>query len=263
MRKTLRLAAMEWSMMLQYRTDVLLWTAAEAVTPLITLAIWYRISQQTSSALTSQETITYFLGVVFLTIVTGAWGGFFLANDILTGKIVQYLIRPLSIFWHHIEQNILEKILKLFIPLPVVILCLYFFPEWFSPKIFIPSHILLFIPSVLLAIVLAFVLDIALGTLAFWLENANQIRGYRYMLETVMSGKLIPYTALPAAVFTAFSWFPFRYIISAPLEILLGQAEGSQAWKLLGYQSAWLLALLLILIILWKKGLKRYAIPGQ
>ncbi|MEX1997564.1 MAG: ABC-2 family transporter protein [Candidatus Andersenbacteria bacterium] len=262
MHKVARLFALEWSTMLQYRFDLILWVLTEAATPLISLVIWYTVSQSGSFALSSQDTLTYYILIIFVIVATSAWNGFFFSRQILNGEITFYLTRPLSIFWRHIANNIVEKVIKFIIPVPLVVITAVVFPAVFSPAIYDPWRLLLFTISLILGTAVAFVLDMNLGILAFWLEDANQLRRYKDLLHEVSSGILIPFAALPAVAFTIFSFLPFRYVISVPIEILMNQQLDSLG-KLFGLQIAWLVGLTALLALLWRRGLKRYAVPTQ
>lgn len=258
-----RLFAMEWSRIIQYRADAFLWTLAEASVPLISLAIWYTVAQTSSQGPTPTEVFTYYILVMFIKIITEAWVGAFLAGEILNGEIVQDLVRPIAVVWKHLANNLLEKLFKLLLPLPALLLVLMGFPQAFSAAIYNPIHISLFAVSLTLAVALAFVTDMTIGILAFWLEDAFQIRRYKVMLESVASGVLIPFSFMPPLASTLFGFLPFRYIVAAPAEIILGQAEGQNALMLLGLQALWIAGLIAVMRILWLQGLKRYAVPGQ
>lgn len=261
--KITRLFALEWSRLLQYRADLFMWMAAESAIPLVSLAIWYTIAQTKDAPLSALDTFTYYIIIMFVIIITNAWNGFFLARSILNGDIAQYLTRPISPFWPHIANDVLEKGMKLLIPLPVLLVIIYRFPRFFSPAIFEPRHLGLFLISLLLAALLAFVLDMHFGVLAFWLEDATQLRRYKDILQQATSGILIPLAFIPATIKPIFAALPFRYIISAPAEILLGQAEGTAAFHILLTQAMWTGTLLITLTLLWRRGLKIYAVPGQ
>lgn len=263
LKKIWRLMAVNWSVTIQYRGDLLLWMMTEAVTPLISLAIWYTVAATSTRGLSPQETFTYYILVMFVVTITGAWSGFFTAREILEGEIVKRLIKPVSVFWSFSLQNMGEKIMKLFIPIPLFTFALYLWPNVFSPSIFVGRSWLWFVPSIILAAALAFTLDMAFGVLAFWLEDALQIRNYKDTLEMITSGVLIPLAFMPPAMQQVVNALPFRHIITTPIEILLGRLSTSAILPAIGIQAGWLLASSLILYLLWNHGLKRYAPPGQ
>lgn len=249
--------------MLQYRIDLFLWTLTEAAVPLIALAIWYTIARTGSFVLSPIETVTYFVLIIFTSIITTAWNGFFFAREILTGEITPYLARPLSIVWKHLANNIVEKAIKLLIPVPILLIVFWLFPHFFSPNIYILSHIGFYLVSMLLGLAIAFVFDMALGAIAFWLEDALEIRRFKDLLYEIGAGILIPFAAMPALAVSFFNFLPFRYILAVPIEILMGQIEGTRLVLYLSLQLAWLLGLTLLFAFLWRAGLKRYAVPTQ
>lgn len=262
--KLARLFAVEWSTVIQYRFDLLLWTGVEAATPLISLAVWYAVARSTPSfVLSPRDTLTYYVLVMFVLVCTNAWNGYFFAREILNGDLVKYLVRPMGALWHHVVNNLVEKGIKFIIPVPLLLVSMWIWREAFSPAIFEPRHLLLFIPSLLLALGVSFLLDMALGTLAFWFEDANEIRRYKDVFQEVASGVLIPFAAMPEKLQFVLGLLPFRYTLSAPLEVLLGQVEGTRALALLGQQAAWMAVLGFVLWVLYRAGLKRYAVPGQ
>lgn len=249
--------------MLQYRGDVILWTITEAITPLIALAIWLNVTRNQSGNITSQDTLTYYILIMLIITATNSWVSYFLTDEILNGELVKFLIRPLSVFWQYIADSIIVKSVRLIIPLPAFMIVSQVFPHLFSASIYHPSKIALAIVSILLGAAIAFVLDAILSSLAFWIEDVHQILGYQYLLWTIGSGVLIPFVFLPTLAQKILTFLPYRYIVSAPIEILVPAYSHSQPGNLIIAQLLWLSSLIIFLNIIWRKGLKRYAIPGQ
>lgn len=263
LRKIARVFAIQWSETIQYRGDILLWTVGEAMTPLVSLAIWYTVASSSAAALSAQDTLTYYIFIMFVRSFSNAWNGYLLSDQIQNGELVRYLVRPLSVIWVHVAENITIKIVRLTLPLLILGAALIFYPHLFSPSIFAPQHIVLFALSLLLASALSFTSEILLGLIAFWLEDAMQIRFLKEIFLEVASGVLIPFAFMPALAQHILSFLPFRYIVSAPVEILLGQVEGAATRPFFGAQIAWLLTTGILVRYFWRKGLRIYAVPGQ
>ncbi len=263
LRKIGRLSIIQWSQLIQYRVDLILWMTSEAAVPLISLAVWYAIAKQSHGGPSPQDTLTYYILLILVVTLTNAWGGYFLSLDILQGNIVKELMKPFSPFWNHILNNLVEKVIKLMIPLPLFILILWFFPQVFTPSLFEPRLWPIFLLSIALAMSLGFAFDIIFGVLAFWLEDVQQIRHYKETLQIITSGTLIPIAVMPAKIQAVVNVLPFRSIISTPIEILLGRLHDTALLSALSLQIAWLAITIIILYVLWHRGLKRYAPPGQ
>lgn len=254
---------MEWSTTIQYRLDLLMWMMADLATPILSLAIWYSVSQSSTSALTSQEVLSYYILVMLVSTFTMTWRGFIRSWDILNGDIVKHLIRPVGVFWHDIMNTLAENSFKLILPISLFLIGFIAFPQLFIPAVYNWHYWLPFTASLLLAMVLAFWFDLLFGFLAFWFEDAFQIMSLKHALEFLASGVLIPFAFMPNWMQTIFSFLPFRYIISSPVEILLGRITGSDIFFVLATQVAWIGLSLILTKALWVRGLKRYAIPGQ
>jgi ABC-2 type transport system permease protein len=263
MHKLLRIFLIQWSTMLQYRANIVLWLISEIMPPLIAMAIWYKIAQSGTSETSPQEIRAYYIFVIFVSLVTQAWTGFFLAREILDGQIAQDLTRPLSVFWRHIANHVAEKIFKLIVPSLAIALLVFTMPNILFPTPPNLTQVILFFPSLILATILSFTLSAALGLLAFWLEDAYQILRFKDLLEELASGRLIPYALLPPFAYGILSALPFRHTISVPVEILLGQIQEHNIIRFLIYQTVWIVIFLVINRTLWKAGLKRYAVPAQ
>lgn len=253
---------MEWSKLLQYRADITLWTLAVTISPLVSMALWYAVAISSGDPKNAHITLVYYIFVSFLSTATLAWSGYYIAQEILTGELAKHLLKPFSLFWGHIVTNIVEKLLRLMIPLPILIISIVLFYRFFEGALLSPSLLPITLLSIFLAMCIAFLLDISLGLIAFWLEDALQIRRFQDLLYQVASGVLIPYSFLPPAVHDAFSFLPYRYIISAPAELLSGQITMQESFKIILIQLAWILLLFIIVSVEWRQGLKKYAPPG-
>lgn len=260
--KVSRVFAMHWSEALQYRSDMIAWTLVSTLTPLISLAIWYTVSTQSTTGPTPQTVFAYYIMIIITTQLTSAWHGFFMSNDILDGKIVKHLIRPFPYFWQPIANNIVEKAVRfppIFIAMVILIL-LYPTPVFTDIT---ATQITYYILSLILAATMSFFFSTTLGLLAFWLENAHEIMRLRFLFESVASGMMIPYAFMPDTVANILSLLPFRYIFAIPAEIIVGQVQGSAITSALAIQAMWTLVFIGLVTLMWKRGLKRYAIPGQ
>lgn len=252
-----------WSMALQYRADLFLWLLTEAATPLISMAVWYTVAKHSLHGPTPQQTLNYYILTIIVIIATSSWIGFFVSREILDGSIAQRIIKPLSPFWGFIANNIAEKTLRLLIPLPIFVISLFLFPNFFVPSLYQLQPWLLFFISLGLAATLAFCLDMIFGLMAFWLEDAINLRWYKDTLQMITSGILIPVAVMPPSVQTIVNILPFRSIITTPIDILMGNVHGSSLAQSLAIQSMWAIITCTLTVVLWKRGLKRYAPPGQ
>jgi ABC-2 type transport system permease protein len=110
------------------------------------------------------------------------------------------------------------------------------------------------------AALLAFVLDVLIGCLAFWFEDVDGVQGIAGLAQRLLSGAVVPLMLLPAEVQDAVRFQPFRFTLAFPLEVLTGTATAEVAdWlDLLG----WTGAALGLLALVWSRGVRRYEAAG-
>lgn len=263
LKKIWRLFALNWSVSLQYRGDLFLWLLTVAITPLISMALWYAVAKNASSGPTPDETITYYVLAIIVSVATSAWDGFFLSQEILRGDIVQRLIKPVPPFWGFITANLSGKVLQFSILLPILAFILAAFPGSLSALTRNPLNWLLFFSSLVLAMILAFTLDMAFGLIAFWLEDAAQLRWYKETLQMITSGILIPIAVMPKSAQVFANILPFRSILTTPIEIVTDRLDPQQLTYAFSTQLIWIVIITGAMVIMWRQGLKTYAPPGQ
>ena len=81
-------------------------------------------------------------------------------------------------------------------------------------------------------------------------------------ISAVMSGYLVPLDLFPKAVQQIALVLPFRFLLSFPVELMLGKLTRGGALGLLGAQWAYVAAALLATNLVWRAGLRRYSAYG-
>lgn len=263
LKQVLRLLIASWSKTLNYRADIVAYTLVSVAAPIVALAVWYTVAQSGGLGGNPQTVLTYYIAVMLVEIVTRAWRGLYIVDQIRTGAIVEQLIRPPVILLENVTSNIVTKAVQLFFPVIIFLAALLIFPHSFAPAIYELKNVILFLVSLMLATTIWFFLDIAIGLTAFWFEEAFELHTYRFLLMQIASGILIPFSAMPEIVRSFFSVLPFRYVISAPVEILLNQPVHASIGHLLVVQVGWVILTIFAVRILFVRGLRHYAVPGQ
>jgi len=240
---------------------MILYTLSNCAAPLITLFVWLSFTPVGQTSVFSRNNlIWYFILAMFVKLVTSSWFGVFLASRIRRGAISPFLLQPVDYIVHILSNNIAEKIIKLIILLPILITLVVLFKIPFLIVTAIQSFAALF--SLVMAAVIYFLIDINIGLLAFWLDETSAIDDFYGLLLNFFSGMLIPLVALPIVLRNISYYLPFRFTLSLPIEILLGQLTNNQILQSLLLQFFWLIVVWFIYRLLWSKGLKSYSASG-
>jgi ABC-2 type transport system permease protein len=121
---------------------------------------------------------------------------------------------------------------------------------------------LLYLASLALAYLITTLVSALIGMLAFW---TTEIWGVRTMVDFVsqfFSGALVPLWFFPPAVRLAAEWLPFQGQAFLPLSIFLGRVEGWEALRALGVQAAWVAGLGLLVVLVWRRAMRRITVQG-
>jgi ABC-2 type transport system permease protein len=120
---------------------------------------------------------------------------------------------------------------------------------------------LLFAFSLLLGAGMSFALDVLIGSLAFWFEDISAVDRARNLLARTLSGALIPLVLFPTTLTRFLGLQPFGYMVSFPLEVLIGHPAGGLFYGFV-IQVAWFAVFLAGAAAVWRIGLRRYQGAG-
>lgn len=246
---------------LTYRGDILLWSLGLIVQPVVLLLVWIAvINSGGKTPLSREQFVQYYVLLMIVKIWVQAWASQFIANDIRLGRISPFILKPVPYLFHQLGNNLGNKFLKLiFMTVVIAILILAF---GFRPPELTLFTLILFLVSWFIAGVSYFVLDVIIGLAAFWLDDTIVLDDFVDTLLTIFSGQVVPLLAYPLLVRQISAVLPFRYMISFPIEILLGRLSNFELFFGLGAQLAWTAVFFGLYQVLWQRGLKKYSAVG-
>jgi ABC-2 type transport system permease protein len=135
---------------------------------------------------------------------------------------------------------------------------------FFAPRLDLgPAQVAAFVPALGLAVVMRFSLEWALAMAAFWTTRITAINQSYFTAVLFLSGRLAPLELLPAPVQVLATVLPFRWMISFPIEVLLGKTAGMQIVWGLAAQLAWLAVGVAAGRLLWRAGLRQFSAVGS
>jgi ABC-2 type transport system permease protein len=248
----------EITIVLHYRWWLAFLQLSNIVAPAISLLVWRgAIAHGATPPVSETFLTTYLVLVSIVSMLTSSWTSLFLAESIRLGGLSSWLIRPCSTHLNGIANNLGEKIVKLCLLVPLVtVLGIIFRGQVDLPTA--PVKWLAFVISLLLAGAMTYSLDIVIGSLAFWFEDVSAINRLRYLMFGILSGAIIPLALLPAGLRKYLDAQPFRFMVSFPLEVLLGHPSRSS----FALQFGWFALFIGAATIVWRVGLRSYQGAG-
>ena len=179
---------------------------------------------------------------------------------IRTGAFSPLLLRPIHPIHNDICENVSYKMIGLVGILPAAVALAVIFDADFSGTSV--WTVLAFLPAVLLAMVLRFIVEWCVALSAFWLTKVSAMNAVFFSLFTFLGGQFAPLSVLPGWMQTAAALTPFPWTLAFPVEVLLGRRTSADL--LLGYaaQLVWITIAVLTLRLLWIRATRRYTAVG-
>ncbi len=251
-----------FAMMLQYRASLVIWMIAHVLEPLVYLIVWSTVSSTTGGSVgeyTARGFAAYFLLLMLVNHVTYTWIMYEVEYRIREGTFSFALLKPVHPIHSDIADNVSSKLITLpFMLIIAVALGAVFHPE-LAPA---PWAIALFLPALILAFFVRFLLEWTLAQVAFWTTRVSAINQAYFVLVLFLSGQIAPLALFPSSIQTVAAVLPFRWMIGFPVELLLGRVSLIGAMAGLGAQTAWLFISLALVRLVWRAGVRNYSAVG-
>lgn len=247
---------------LAYRADFVIHMFNQVAGPAIALLVWLTVSEHgVNVPYNRRQFVTYYVLLGVVSAITGTWYAPYVAEHIRTGRLSPLLLRPVPYIVYDVGDNIGQKLVMLPLLLPqVVLVSVLFRADLRIPTD--PRNWLLFVASVLLAAIIAFLLDFCIGLLAFWLEDVWSVHLVAGSVGTVLSGQVVPLAFFPPQFAPLLEAQPFRYALGFPLEVLTGSLSTPALVRGFAWQIGYTVAFYTGYRLLWRYGLRAYTAAG-
>ena len=247
---------------LQYRVAALIWLIGTVLEPVVYLVVWTNVAQAGGDdvgGFGSADLAAYFISTMLVNHMTFTWHMWEYDYRIRQGLLSPLLLRPLHPIHADIAENLTHKVMTLVVVAPTaVILAWVFKPVWNPPA----WSLLAFLPALVMAFFVQFFLGWALAMAAFWTTRIAAINRMYFLGKLFLAGQLAPIALLPPLLQTVASVSPFRWMLSFPVELLLGRLPPAAVATGLLAQFTWTALSFLAVKLMWRAGVKRYSAFG-
>lgn len=246
-----------------YKFDFAMFALSKPLVFLVYYFLWRAIysgfGQELIRGFTFNQMISYYLLSLILQIVTWNLSDRNLARKVKRGELSRDLSKPFHFFWFRLAQVGGFRVLAILLEVPLLIVFGVLFFN-FHPASWM--HALLFIAAALLAYALSHAIVFLFGLSAFWIKEYRGVQELRMGLITVVSGAIIPLSFFPEIIQKVFSYLPFQYLIYTPILIFNGQLSTTEMIKAFAVPLIWIIVLITICLLIWKRALKHYTGVG-
>jgi ABC-2 type transport system permease protein len=227
--------------------------------PVIYLIVWSTVAVASGGQVggyTTGDFAAYFIVLMLVNHLTYTWIMWEYEYRVREGTLSGALLRPVHPIHADIAENLSSKMVSTpGILVAAVILSLIFHPTFH----FIGWAVAAFVPAVALAFVLRFLFEWTLALAAFWTTRVSALNQMYFVAMLFLSGQVAPLALFPPALQTVASALPFRWMISFPVELLLGKLTPQQTLTGFAAQAVWLLLSLGLVRIVWRAGVRVYS----
>lgn len=228
--------------------------------PLVYMFVWTTAAnQETIAGFQKGDFIFYYLCLIVVNQFTYPVSNWTVGDTIRTGVFSSWLLRPIPAIYEAIATDMATKIVCMPFALTMVALLGVLLRPSFT---FSLSHLLAFIPALVLAQCLRFMLAYALALLALWSNRADALLALNDTLVFLLAGLVAPTALLPDLLQQVATVLPYRYMIGFPIELLMGRLGYAEMWIGFGWQLGWLMVILLVHRLVWRQGIRRYTAVG-
>lgn len=244
-----------------YRGEFLVWILTTTL-PLVMLGLWTSVAEEAPfRGFTSADFVAYYLSNLIVRNLTGSWVAWQLSEEIRLGSMSMRLLRPLHPFIAFAVSHLAAVPFRSLVALPVAVVLLI--SSGASALTTEPIQLALLVPSVALAWLITFNVMFAIGALAFFVTKTMALLNLYFGLFSLLSGYLLPIALLPGWIAAIAKWAPFRFMLSAPIELMTLHLPAAAVTKLLLGQLAWALVTLAVALWGWARGVRRFeAVSG-
>ncbi len=260
--KYVSLALTAFQQAITYRFTTLTNIALTFIWVFILYFLWQAAfdEQATIQGFTWEEMRTYVVIAYGLNALIGWRISSNMMFTIRTGEILRDLTRPLNYCSSQLSvatgAAMVEGILSLILTLVVGLVFIGIQPPDSA------AAGMLFAIAVVLGFFTKALVVFCVSLLTFWTLNGVGIAWSREAIISILSGTIIPLAMMPGWLRGIASVSPLRGVVSTPLMIYLGKAEGTEALGLLALSAGWLLAMAIFANWAWKAAFNRVEIQG-
>jgi len=209
---------------------------------------------------TLQEIMTYFVVNGFMLGVFAISFSSIIGSDIGSGDIAQKFVRPIPYHMQLLASAHSDALINVVTSrLPVLLIAMVWF-GLLAPVSGIAFA--LFVVTAALGGVIFALVDLIISYTAFWLVSGWYLSWFRRALFTLFGGMMLPLWLYPAWLQTICAFLPFQYAVFQPIAIYLGRVSYDQAAFSLGAQLFWIIALLVIERLIWRKVQHKIIVQG-
>jgi len=246
-----------------YRLNFVLWRFRMVLNLFIIYFLWHSVFEGKANLFGYSQTqmLTYvLLSSLIANFVLGTRTGD-IAAEILSGDIINYLLKPISFFKYHLARDLIDKILNVALAVGEIVLILIFF----NPAVYFQNNFLIYLPFIIfifLGTLISFFINLSLSFIGFWSNEVWAPRFIYSILIFFLCGTYFPLDILPKPIYYFLLLTPFPYFYYLPTKIYLSGINSFLFIEII-ICLVWVYLSYIFARFLWQKGIRSYNFFGR
>jgi ABC-2 type transport system permease protein len=265
-RKYLKILRVSLVERLTYRADFFVAMIFRFLPLVTTFLLWDAVFEasehKTIVGFTHDEMLAYLLLVQIsrmFSSMPGLAGG--IAQDIRDGNLKKYLLQPIDMTAYLLAYRGAHKLAYIATSVIPYGLLFLWFRDVFPP---FPDLVTLlaYLASLGMAFLLGFFFEAMIGMVGFWLL---EVTSFLYIVNTLnffISGQMFPLDLLPRPMVIVLKLTPFPFLAYWPAMIFMGKVQGTELALVLLLELFWVIVLMGMTRLLYRRGLRYYGAYG-
>lgn len=247
---------------LQYRLANMMFMVHVLIEPVIYLVVWSTVARAQGGEIggyTAAQFAGYYIIWTLVRQFNLTLGPHNFNWRIKEGRLAAELLRPVHPIQVDLGYYIGYKVPQTLYWLPMGILLWLLFkpeinPEWWQ--------VLAFPAVLMLAFFVRFCFMWMIGLVCFWTDKIDALFELYFVIELLFSGRLVPLEVMPAWTQSIAAFLPFQWTFYFPIEVMLGRVSPAElGWGMLA-QIAWVVGGYSLIMVVWKRAIKRFTAVG-
>jgi len=184
-----------------------------------------------------------------------------ICGEIREGRLSGYLVEPVSHLGSHfcifLGKSIGESLPKSGLQLLTVVII----SRLLKFRLVMQASEAAFFLSLLVeGMLIAFLVNLVFGLIGFWITETSTFFMLLQAAMSMLTGSGIPLDILPWGMDKILLHTPFAFMAYYPIKAGIGQL--ASPWIIMGQGFLWIVVLVFLVKITWKRGLNKYSAPG-
>ncbi len=251
---------------LTYRFEIGLWFVVNSIPLLVLVLVWLSsyASGHSIPGWDINRLVTYYMIGFFLDTFTECYFENWQVPNIRAGRIDHLMTKPVGYLSWIMTGHLAHKFINIAIRLPVMALIAYAILTFFQISLQTVSlsvtQILPFIFILIASFLFQAGLSLIIVLIGFWLESAEGLQHFKWIVISIFSGVMIPIDFLPGLLRPIAAYLPFKYLHAVPIGMLQSSYQITPGDII--YLTLTLMIVYGLINLMWYKAKLKYSASG-